>query len=99
MKKLGLSVKGITFTTTTNQQLVEDLMLHIEQETVSFPEIPELVNELSIFQNEITRSGTVKYSAPSGYHDDCVAASARTCGGETKDGGDIRRLSIDLVTM
>jgi hypothetical protein len=36
VRKLGLTVKGITFTT-TKQQLVEDLILHIEQKKVSFP--------------------------------------------------------------
>lgn len=48
---------------------------------MSFPEINDLINELSIFQYEIARGGTVKYSAPSGYHDDCVMALALALAG------------------
>jgi len=43
---------------------------------VSFPEIQELINELSIYEYEKTMAGNVKYSAPSGYHDDCVISLA-----------------------
>jgi hypothetical protein len=67
---------GIHFTNATKQQLIENLALHIEQETVSFPEIPELINELSLYGYEITRAGNITYAAPPGYHDDCVISLA-----------------------
>jgi len=34
-----------------------------------------IVNELEVFEYQYTASG-VKYSAPSGFHDDCVMALA-----------------------
>ena len=76
VKKLGLSVTGIHFTNTTKQQLIENLALQIEQKKVSFPEISELINELSIYEYELTRAGNVTYAAPSGYHDDSVISLA-----------------------
>ncbi len=76
VKKLGLSVTGIHFTNATKQQLIENLALQIEQEKVSFPEIPELINELSSYEYELTRAGNVTYAAPSGYHDDSVISLA-----------------------
>ena len=76
VKTLGLSVKGFHFTNATKQQLIENLALQIQQEKVSFPEISELINELSIYEYELTRAGNVTYAAPSGYHDDCVISLA-----------------------
>ncbi len=76
VKNLGLSVTGIHFTNTTKQQLIENLALQIEQKKVSFPEISELINELSIYEYELTRAGNVTYAAPSGHHDDSVISLA-----------------------
>jgi hypothetical protein len=50
---------------------------------VSLPEIPELINELSIFKYEVTRAGNVTYAAPSGYPDDCVISLALAVQGVT----------------
>ena len=44
--------------------------------TISFPDIPELINELSTFTFEQTDGGLIKYSAPDGMHDDIVISLA-----------------------
>jgi phage FluMu gp28-like protein len=81
--KAGLSIDGIHFTNAKKQQIIENLALQIEQEKVSFPEIPELINELSIYRYEVTRARNVTYAAPSGYHDDCVISLALAVQGIT----------------
>ena len=55
--------------------LIENLIISLENEEISFPPIPELVNELKIFSYEYSEvSGKVHYNAPTGFHDDCVLA-------------------------
>lgn len=74
VKKMGIDVEGYGFTNTTKQQLIEKLVVAIENEEISFPNIPELIHELQLYQYEITRAGNVRYNAPQGYHDDTVIA-------------------------
>ena len=54
--------------------LMEGLSLAIQTQTIRYPD-NEIVNELSSFAFEYTKTG-VRYSAPSGLHDDCVMALA-----------------------
>ena len=49
---------------------MEGLVMEIQQHTIFFPEEPYGF-ELENFEYEYTRTG-VKYSAPSGMHDDAV---------------------------
>lgn len=74
VKKKGVKVEGFQFSNTSKQQLVEHLAVLVEREEITFPEIRTLINEMQLFQYEITRAGNVKYNAPEGYHDDCVMA-------------------------
>ena len=83
VKELRLHVVGVNFTNSTKQQLIQNLALQIEKKEVSFPEIQELINELSIYEYEMTRAGNVTYAAPSGYHDDCVISLALAVWGIT----------------
>jgi len=80
----GLKVEPYTFTSEKKQQLIEGLAVDIEQENIHFPDIPELINELQMFEYRVMpRSGKLQYTAPEGYHDDCVVALAlfnRLCG-------------------
>lgn len=62
---------------TIKSQLIENLVVALENGEVSFPSIPELINELKIFTFERSeRSGKTLYTAPSGFHDDAVIALA-----------------------
>jgi len=73
----GMNVKPFKFTSTSKKILIENLIVALENETISFPEIDELINELRIFGFDKSKiSGHVRYNAPSGYHDDCVIALA-----------------------
>ena len=77
--KAGIKAEGFQFTNTSKQQLIEYLSVQLEQQKITFPDIPELIHELELFQYEITRAGNVRYSAPQGYHDDCVISLALAC--------------------
>jgi hypothetical protein len=76
LRKLGINVYGYKFTSVSKQQLVERLITSIENKTITFPRIPELIGELESFEYEIGQSGHIKYSAPEGMHDDCVISLA-----------------------
>lgn len=66
--------EGYKFTSTSKQQLMEDLAVAIQRREIGIPEGP-LVAELEAFEYEYTRTG-VRYSAPTGMHDDGVMAIA-----------------------
>lgn len=72
----GFPVEGFKFTNTTKRQIIENLAMGIERQEVTFPEIPELINELNIFTFEQLPSGMIRYAAPSGMHDDIVISLA-----------------------
>jgi len=67
---------GYKFTNISKRQLIESLAMSIERREITFPEIPELINELSIFTFEQTSGGLIRYSAPDGLHDDIVISLA-----------------------
>jgi hypothetical protein len=62
------------FTSKSKQQLMEGLAAAIQKRLINFPE-GVIVDELSNFEYVYTNTG-VKYSAPSGLHDDAVCALA-----------------------
>ena len=64
----------VKFTSQSKQQMMEGLAVQIQKRNITFPE-GHIKDELENFEYEYTRSG-VKYSAPSGLHDDCVCALA-----------------------
>jgi hypothetical protein len=70
----GLDVTGFKFSQTSKQQLMTGLAAAIQQRKIAFPD-GAITAELNIFEYEFTATG-VKYSAPSGFHDDCVMALA-----------------------
>lgn len=67
-------VRGFQFTAQTKQRLMEGLALAIQSRMIRFPPGP-IRQELELFEYVYTRTG-VRYSAPEGYHDDCVMALA-----------------------
>jgi hypothetical protein len=74
LQREGLDVTGFKFSQTSKQNLMVGLASAIQQRRVTFPE-GVLTEELEIFEYQYTATG-VKYSAPSGFHDDCVMALA-----------------------
>ena len=70
-------VTGITLTQQTKQDLIQRLQLDIERARIRIPaECEVLIRELELYGYEMTRSGRISYSAPSGFHDDTVIALA-----------------------
>lgn len=67
-------VRGVTFSAQSKQRLMEGLALAIQSREITFPPGP-IKAELELFEYQFTRTG-VRYSAPDGYHDDCVMALA-----------------------
>lgn len=81
----NVPVTGFKFTSTTKQQLMEGLASAIQQRKIQFPEGP-ISQELEIFEFIYSATG-VRYSAPSGFHDDCVMALALAWQHRTKNVG------------
>lgn len=76
LRQSGLAIQGYKFTAESKKKLIEALMLSFEQEKIRILNNPVQINELEIFEHEIGPSGMVHYSAPEGYHDDCVIGLA-----------------------
>jgi hypothetical protein len=68
----GANYTGYKFSQPSKQQLMEGLAVAIQGGDIGYPDGP-VVQELEIFEYEYTRTG-VRYSAPEGFHDDCVMA-------------------------
>jgi phage FluMu gp28-like protein len=86
LQRILPNIKGFKYTSQSKQQLMEGLVMEIQQHTIFFPEEPYGF-ELENFEYEYTRTG-VKYSAPSGMHDDAVnsIALANDCKKHNKKG-------------
>jgi hypothetical protein len=76
LARAGLVCEGYKFDNQSKKRLIEALMMGFEQRRIRLLDIAEQTNELEIFEYEIGKSGIVRYSAPEGYHDDCVIALA-----------------------
>lgn len=74
--RMGLPVEPFIFTEASKRQLIDTLVVMMENGSVSYPPIPELMGELEAFSYEISPTGRLKRAAPSGFHDDCVIALA-----------------------
>jgi hypothetical protein len=71
--------EGLKFTSATKQDLILGLVTAVQQGIIGYPE-GVYTSEMEIFEYTYTKTG-VKYSAPSGMHDDAVVslALARKC--------------------
>lgn len=74
LQKKRRNVTGYTFSSASKQRLMEGLAVAIQTGAVGFPDGP-IRSELELFEYQYSRTG-VRYSAPDGYHDDCVVALA-----------------------
>jgi hypothetical protein len=72
LQREGLEVTGFKFSQTSKQNLMVGLASAIQQRRITFPE-GAISSELEIFEYQYTATG-VRYSAPQGFHDDCVMA-------------------------
>ena len=72
----ALAVEDYKYTRESKRKLIDKLSMFIEQKLITYPNIPELLDELESFSFEKTDAGSLKYMAPSNKHDDCVNALA-----------------------
>jgi hypothetical protein len=86
------AMHGFKYTSTSKQQLMESLASSIHKAEISYP-ANTIKDELEIFEYVFTSTG-VKYSAPDGFHDDCVnsLALANKCRIEHKGYGEYHYL-------
>lgn len=74
LQKYFNAMHGFKFTTSSKQPLMEGLAASIHKGEIGFPD-GVIKDELDIFEYIFTANG-VKYSAPAGFHDDCVCSLA-----------------------
>lgn len=68
-------VEGFVFSSRSKQQLMEGLSVAVQKRLIGFPE-GIIRDQMESFEYEYSRTGGVKYSAPSNEHDDAVCALA-----------------------
>jgi hypothetical protein len=76
LKAKGLIIDDFRYTNKSKQQLIEKLSIFIEQQLINIPNNDLLIDELQSFGYNMTDSGKITYSAPSGSHDDMVNSLA-----------------------
>jgi hypothetical protein len=89
-----LPFEGVVFTNSSKTSMVSALMLTFERKDLLIPNIPELLYELDMYEVQTTASGTMRYSAPIGMHDDIVSSLmlANDAVQEMRGGFEIRAL-------
>lgn len=73
-KQGGPHFEGFKFSKSSKQQLLEGLAVSIQNGEIEYPDGP-IPRELELIEYEYYRGG-VRYSAPEGFHDDCVMGLA-----------------------
>ena len=76
LQREGLPVLGFQTTSASKVQIVEALSLAFERGEIAILLDRILINELQAFEMARLPSGALRYSAPSGLHDDCVISLA-----------------------
>lgn len=76
LQKQGLPVYGFSTTASSKAQIINSLALAFEQEDIGIPDDPVLLGELQAYSVERLPSGTYRYTAPDGLHDDTVISLA-----------------------
>ena len=76
LERGGLRMQGYKFTNASKQDLIENLSILLENQEISYPNEPVLINELMMFGYKQSPSGIITYGAPENYHDDCVIGLA-----------------------
>lgn len=77
LRRDNLMVEDYKYTgTKAKTNIIDKLSIFLQQKRITIPQNDILIDELESFGYTITDSGTIKYSAPNGYHDDCVNSLA-----------------------
>jgi len=77
LRQEGCSVSPFKFTNNSKARIIAGMASEIEHERVQFLKgDTQLEKELSLYEGKVLAGGAIRYSAPSGYFDDCVIAAA-----------------------
>lgn len=76
LQRMRMPVRAFQTTAASKAQAIEALALAFEQGALRIPPVQWLISELMAYQQERMPSGAMRYSAPSGGHDDGVMALA-----------------------
>lgn len=76
LRSEGLPVRGFATTAASKTRVINQLSLAFEQGDIRILPDPVMVAELQAYEATRLPSGTFRYSAPEGYHDDTVIALA-----------------------
>ena len=76
LQRDGLPVQGLTTTSQNKTEIIEALALAIERGEVTLLDDETQIAELEAYDLERLPSGTFRYGAPEGMHDDCVMSLA-----------------------
>lgn len=78
MSSTGMGHRLYPFTTThtSKRDIIESLRLAFEQGDITIPPYQQAVTELQAYTFKRLSSGGFRYSAPAGFHDDCVMSMA-----------------------
>ena len=68
----GINAYGFTFSAKTKPQIVRNLVAMLQSRELYVPNLEYFKDEMERFSYYTTPEGNLKYSAPRGYHDDCV---------------------------
>lgn len=79
LNKSGIRMNIQKFNTTNDskRRIIEGMALAVEQGAIQILNDVELTTEMVVYETQKTASGkNITYNAPSGYHDDCIIATA-----------------------
>lgn len=77
LRAAQISVVEFPWSNQSKQALVSSMVRAVERGEVKFLRDDEdLKKEMGLFEGTVSPGGVIKYSAPPGYHDDCVISAA-----------------------
>ena len=76
LQRDGLPVRGFTTTASTKHEIISALELAMDQKTITLLNDEVIKGELQAYEKTERAGGLPSYSAPDGFHDDCVIATA-----------------------
>jgi hypothetical protein len=86
LSAMGVSIMPVP-TAQQKVPLIDALTVALENNRITFPELPVLINELETFEHDKTGTGRDTYNAPVGFHDDAVISLALAWRGINNAGG------------
>lgn len=97
LQDAGLTVDPVKFTASEKRTIIENLITRLEADEITLSsDANQLINELEVFEYDRSESGRIRYSAPSGFHDDCVDALALAAEqSEANNSGELFHFMID----